>query len=60
MEAQWQDNVRDKHHWTTWYKWWSDNDMIIRKKIGLLGSVVLMQLKDASRKFSIEIQTVSE
>ena len=26
METQWQDDVRDKHHWTTSYKWSAEED----------------------------------
>ena len=33
MGRQWQDDVRDKHHRTTLYKWWSDNDMMMLGRI---------------------------
>ena len=29
MGRQWQDDVREKNHWTTLYKWWSDNDLMM-------------------------------
>ena len=31
-ETQWQDDVRDKHHWTTLYKWLSKIDKVILEK----------------------------
>ena len=33
METQWQDDVRDKHHWTILYKWWTDNDKMMFERI---------------------------
>ena len=36
MVRQWQDDVREKHHCTTLYKWWSDNDKMMLERTSLI------------------------